>query len=58
MGMPNPDISLFGITIGNSGDPLVIYMFTLVIVALCFFLTRRIINSPFGAVLEARNNFV
>ena len=53
MGMPNPDISLFGITIGNSGDPLVMYMFTLVIVTLCFFLTRRIINSPFGAVLEA-----
>jgi branched-chain amino acid transport system permease protein len=53
MGMPNPDISLFGITIGNSGDPIVIYMFTLVIVALCFFFTRRIINSPFGAVLEA-----
>ena len=53
MGIPNPDISLFGITIGNSGDPLVIYMFTLVIVTLCFFLTRRIINSPFGAVLEA-----
>ncbi|WP_319576260.1 branched-chain amino acid ABC transporter permease [uncultured Desulfobacter sp.] len=53
MGIPNPDISLFGITIGNSGDPLVIYMFTLAIVTLCFFLTRRIINSPFGAVLEA-----
>jgi len=53
MGMPNPDISLFGITIGNSGDPLVIYLFTLAIVTLCFFLTRRIINSPFGAVLEA-----
>ena len=53
MGMPNPDISLFGITIGNSGDPLVMYMFTLAVVTLCFFLTRRIINSPFGAVLEA-----
>lgn len=53
MGMPNPDISLFGIYIGNSGDPLVIYMFTLVIVTFCFFIIRRIIKSPFGAVLEA-----
>lgn len=53
MGMPNPDISLFGWTLGNSGDPVTIYMFTLTIVVLCFFLTHRIINSPFGAVLEA-----
>lgn len=53
MGMPNPDIHLFGWKIGSSGDPFVIYFFTLAVVALCFFLTRRIINSPFGAVLEA-----
>lgn len=53
MGMPNPDIKILGINLGNSADPLVIYMFTLAIVAICYFLTRRIINSPFGAVLEA-----
>ena len=53
MGMPNPDIHLFGWNLGSSGDPLTIYLFTLVIAAICFFLTRRIINSPFGAVLEA-----
>ncbi|MCP4021951.1 MAG: branched-chain amino acid ABC transporter permease [Desulfobacteraceae bacterium] len=53
MGMPNPDISLFGWNLGNSGNPIVIYLFTLSIVTICFFLTRRIINSPFGAVLEA-----
>ena len=53
MGMPNPDIELFGITIGNSGDPQVFYIFTLAVVTICFFITRRIINSPFGAVLEA-----
>ncbi len=53
MGMPNPDISLFGWTLGSSGDPVAIYMLTLSIVLLCFFLTHRIINSPFGAVLEA-----
>jgi len=53
MGMPNPDITLFGWNLGNSGDPIAIYLFTLIIVVICFFLTRRIINSPFGAVLEA-----
>jgi branched-chain amino acid transport system permease protein len=53
MGMPNPDIFLFGWKVGNSGDPLTMYLFTLVVVTLCFFLTRRIMNSPFGAVLEA-----
>lgn len=53
MGMPNPDLHLFGWTIGSTGDPRTMYLFTLVIVTLCYFLTRRIINSPFGAVLEA-----
>ena len=53
MGMPNPDIHIFGWTIGSTGDPTTMYLFTLVIVALCYFITRRIINSPFGAVLEA-----
>lgn len=53
MGMPNPDIHIFGWKIGSTGDPTTMYLFTLVIVALCYFLTRRIINSPFGAVLEA-----
>jgi branched-chain amino acid transport system permease protein len=53
MGMPNPSITLFGWEIGNSGDPTVMYLFTLSIVLVCFFLTRRIIHSPFGAVLEA-----
>ena len=53
MGMSNPSITLFGWEIGNSGDPTVMYLFTLSIVLVCFFLTRRIIHSPFGAVLEA-----
>ncbi|MCP4670194.1 MAG: branched-chain amino acid ABC transporter permease [Desulfobacula sp.] len=53
MGMPNPDIHIFGWTIGSTGDPTTMYLFTLVVVTLCYFLTRRIINSPFGAVLEA-----
>jgi len=53
MGMPNPTITLFGWEIGNSGDPTIMYLFTLCIVTICFILTRRIIRSPFGAVLEA-----
>lgn len=53
MGVPNPDITISGWVIGNSGDPVVMFLFTLIIVALCFVLARRIIHSPFGAVLEA-----
>ncbi|MDJ0784933.1 MAG: branched-chain amino acid ABC transporter permease [Desulfosarcinaceae bacterium] len=53
MGVPSPDIQLFRWTVGNTGDPTHIYLLTLVVVAICFVLTRRIIRSPFGAVLEA-----
>ncbi len=53
MGVPHPDITFFGLTIGNSGDPTMIYFFSLVIVLICFAVTWRIIHSPFGAVLEA-----
>ena len=53
MGMPNPEISLFGWEIANSGDPTAMYLLTLVVVTICYILTRRIIRSPFGAVLEA-----
>jgi len=53
MGVPSPDIHVFGWTIGNTGDPTHIYLLTLFVVSFCFILTRRIIRSPFGAVLEA-----
>lgn len=53
MGVPTPDVSLGGWTIGNLGDPIVMYLFTLAVVLFCFLLTRRIVRSPFGAVLEA-----
>ncbi len=53
MGVPNPDIAIGGWIIGNSGNPAVMFLFTLIIVTLCFALTQRIIHSPFGAVLEA-----
>jgi branched-chain amino acid transport system permease protein len=53
MGMPNPDIHFFGQNLGSTGDPTTMYLMTLTVVILCFLLTRRIIRSPFGAVLEA-----
>ncbi len=53
MGVPQPDISLGGISLGSSGDPTIMYLFTLFVVLIGFLLTWRIIHSPFGAVLEA-----
>ncbi len=53
MGVPQPDISLGGISLGSSGDPTSMYLFTLFMVLIAFLLTWRIIHSPFGAVLEA-----
>ena len=53
MGVPHPDINIFGVNIGNSGNPTVMYLFSLAVVLICFLLTRRIMNSPFGAVLQA-----
>lgn len=53
MGIPQPDLSLFGWVLGNSGNPVLTYLFTLFIVVICFLVTYRIIRSPFGAVLES-----
>ena len=53
MGVPQPDISLLGISIGSSGDPTIMYLFTLSVVLIAFLVTWRIIHSPFGSVLEA-----
>jgi len=53
MGVPHPDIQVLGITLGNSGNPTTMFLFSLCIVFICFLLTWRIIHSPFGAVLEA-----
>lgn len=53
MGVPHPDISLFGWVLGSTGDPVAIYLLSLVVVLLCFLFTWRIVNSPFGAILEA-----
>jgi len=53
VGVPSPEVHLFGWRLGNTGDPVVMYLLTLFVVSICYVLTRRIINSPFGAVLEA-----
>ena len=53
MGVPSPEVHLFGWRLGNTGDPAVMYLLTLIVVGICYVLTLRIINSPFGAVLEA-----
>lgn len=53
IGIAYPKITLGGWVLGATNDPVDVYFFTLVIVGFCFFLTRRIMQSPFGAVLEA-----
>jgi branched-chain amino acid transport system permease protein len=53
MGVPATSVSLAGIVLGKTKDPKVIYLFSLAVVTICFLATRRIIRSPFGAVLEA-----
>ncbi len=53
IGIPSPDVGFAGLTLGSCRDPITIYFYTLVVVILCFLLTRRIMRSPFGAVLES-----
>jgi len=53
MGVPHPDVSIFGMVLGNTENPVVMYLFTLAVVLVCFLLTWRIVHSPFGAVLAA-----
>ncbi|MDZ7695949.1 MAG: branched-chain amino acid ABC transporter permease [Deltaproteobacteria bacterium] len=52
IGIPKPDITIGNWSLGSTGDPLIMYYFTLFVVLICFLVTRRIIQSPFGAVLE------
>ncbi|WP_136659407.1 branched-chain amino acid ABC transporter permease [Nitratireductor sp. XY-223] len=53
IGIPRPDISLFGLTEISIDGFVGYYYFTLVIVALAAYLMWRILNSPFGAILKA-----
>ena len=52
-GLPKPDIALGPLILGNMSDSQTAYYFTLAVVVACFFATRRIMHSPFGAVLES-----
>lgn len=53
MGVPLPNIKFFGVMLGNLGDTSVMYYFSISIVAISYFIARKIVSSPFGAVLEA-----
>jgi branched-chain amino acid transport system permease protein len=53
IGIPSLNIGLGSWVIGTTNDPTVIYFVILTVVLICFFLTRRIMCSPFGAVLES-----
>ena len=53
IGISSPQVSLGLFSLGTTRDPHTVYYFTLVVVAICFLLTRRLMISPFGAVLES-----
>lgn len=53
IGIARPDIGIGGWVLGSAKDPVDVYFFTLFIVAVCFILVKRIMHSPFGAVLES-----
>ncbi len=53
IGIPSLDLNLGICALGNTRDPNTVYYLTVVVAILCFLLTRRIMNSPFGAVLES-----
>ena len=53
IGIPRPDINILGIY-NYSMDSLVnYYYFSLIIVSLLFFIMKKILDSPFGTVLQA-----
>jgi len=53
IGIPRPKITILGLEMADISNPIAIYLFTLLIVLISFIMTRRIMRSPFGAVLEA-----
>ena len=53
IGIPSPKVNLSSLVLADCKDPISVYFITLIVVILCFYLTRRIMRSPFGAVLES-----
>ncbi|HED03489.1 MAG TPA: branched-chain amino acid ABC transporter permease [Candidatus Fraserbacteria bacterium] len=52
IGVPDPTIGIPPYTL-SLGDPYVFFYFTLAVVILVYFLSVRLVNSPFGRVLQA-----
>ena len=48
-----PELTIGGWSLGSTANPVLIYFFTLIIIFACFILARRVMHSPFGAVLQA-----
>jgi branched-chain amino acid transport system permease protein len=53
IGIPSPNVNLSNLVLADCKDPTSVYFITLIVVILCFCLARRIMRSPFGAVLES-----
>lgn len=53
IGLASPVIGFGGWALGTTKNPVTMYYFALVVAVACFLFTRRIIRSPFGAVLES-----
>lgn len=53
IGIPRPSIGIGGWVLGSTKDPGPMYLLALFVVAVCYALTKRIMDSPFGAVLAA-----
>lgn len=52
-GISRPDVAVGPLVLGNMNNSFTAYFFTLFVVVVCFVLTRQIIRSPLGAVLES-----
>ena len=53
IGIPSPSIGIDGWSLGTTKDPGLVYYLTVMIVGACYLITRRIVQSPFGAVLAS-----
>jgi len=53
VGISSPHIAIGNWVIGSLDNPTTMYLFTLFIVLICFFIAWRIVHSPLGAVLES-----
>ncbi len=52
-GLARPDIAIGPLVLGSMNNYVTAYLFTFCVIVACFVLTRRIMRSPFGSVLES-----